>query len=427
MKASPRLRSIALAAYLFLALAGGTLLIVRGLGRIDTVLPKRPVYDLVVDWRGARAFVEGFSPYSPEGLVRSQLTKTGNGHPPSTLFWALPLTPFELPVARQILFELSLLLLLLELGLIAGELRAPHPWFTGWLALGMVLSCDWMDYLFFIGQVSQLIAFAYFLAWYSLRRGWEVRGGLAVGAACTIKVYPGVLLLLLILGRRWRACLAAAALYLVIAVIMTARFGLASWPQFLAQQSGVANQWMASIQNQSIHGFVLRFFHPTCRPRGPMLPLATAISTVAALGLLAGGAWLARGAARTRDRFDLAFGLAAVLSVFTANWAWEHYNVVFLLPLALVAAALPRMKGWHCHPAWRVLVAALLALAAAALAVPMLAKADAQNAYAARPDPRRHLWLHVLEGVNMVPVMALVAAFFLLVWLSERASRSRTD
>jgi len=419
---SPRLRSIVLGAYLAVALGAGTLLVVRGLGRIDTLLPERPVYDLVVDWAGARAYVDGYNPYSPAGLVRAHLTKTGNGHPPSTLFWALPLAPFALPIARQVLYELSLLLLLIELGLIATDLGAPHPWPTAWLGLGLVLSCDFMDYLFYIGQLSEPIAFAYFLAWYCLRRGWDVRGGMAVGAACTLKVYPGVLFLFLVLGRRWRACAAAAALWIVVAAVMTSRFGLASWPQFVAQQGGVANQWMASIQNQSIHGFVLRFFFPTCGPRGPMLPIATALSTVGALGLLGGAGWLARKAARTDDRarFDLAFALCAVLSVFTANWAWEHYDVLFFLPIAIVAAALARMGRFHAHPAWRIAVGALLALTAAALAVPFLAKADAQNAYGAHPDLRHHLWLHFLEGLNMTPVLALSAAMFLLVWLSER-------
>ena len=155
-----------------------------------------------------------------------------------------------------------------------------------------------------------------------------------------------------------------------------------------------------------------------------MLPIATAISTIAALGLLGGAAWLGRKAARTddRERFDLVFGLTAVLSVFTANWAWEHYNVLFLLPIALVASALPRMGRLHGHPAWRIVVGVLLAATAAALAVPFLAKADAQNAYAAHPDARHHVWLHFLEGLNMTPVLALSAALFLLVWLSERAA-----
>ena len=417
-----RPRSLVMGAYIAFALCVGTLLLVHGLGRINTVVPQRPVYDLVVDWQGARAFVEGFNPYSVEGQARAKLTKTGNGHPPTTPFWMIPLAGFDLPVARQVLLQLNLLLLLIELALIAHELRAPAPWPTAWLGLGLVMSCDWVDYLFYIGQISQLIAFAYFLAWYSLRRGWDVRAGLAIGAACTMKAYPGVMLLLLLLGRRWRSLAAAGALYVVIATIMTIRFGVASWSQYATQLNGVADQWMASIQNQAIHGFVLRFFQPTCRPRGPMVPVATVISTVGAFALLAGAAWLSRRAARTRERIDLPFALAAVLSVFTSNWAWEHYNVIYILPIAIVAGTLPRMVDWPRARIWIAGVGALLLATAATLAVPMMEKARLQAEYLKHPE--LHPRLHVFEAFNMVPVLALTIALGLLLWTTERRTNA---
>ena len=404
--------------YVTFALVTGSLLTIRGLGRIDTIVPNRPVYDLVVDWSAARAFVEGYNPYSEDGRRRAQLTTTGNGHPPTTAFWAVPLATFSLKTAREVLLQLNLLMLLIELVVIARAYRAPVVWPTAWLALGLVLSCDWIDYLFFLGQLSQLIAFAYFLAWYSLRRGWDIRAGLAVGAACTLKVYPGVLLLLLALGRRWRALAAAAAFYLMVAAIMTARFGWESWFQFLSQLRGDADRWMASIQNQAIHGFVLRFFHPTCGPTGPTLPVATAISSSAAVALLAGAAWLSRKAALTNDRIDLPFALTAVLSVFTSNWAWEHYNVLFILPIAVVLAHIPRLRSWGYGPGWTTVISGLAVGAMAALRVPILAKAYVQNAYPA--NHALHFRLHFFEALNMVPVMALTVALALLIWLSER-------
>lgn len=416
---SPRLRSLLLGAYATFALLAGTLLISRGLGRIDTVVPNRPVYDLVVDWRGARAFVEGYNPYSEEGRRRAELTATGNGHPPTTLFWVIPLAPFSLKVAREVLLQFNLLLLLMELAIIVREYRAPAPWPTAWLALGLVLSCDWIDYLFFIGQLSQLIAFAYFLAWYSLRRGWDVRGGLAVGAACTLKIFPGVLLLLLALGRRWRALAAAAALYLAVAAVMTARFGFLAWPQFVQQLHGDADRWMASIQNQAIHGMVLRFFHPVCEPRGPTLPLATAISTIGALALLGGVAWLARKAGQTRERIDLPFALAAVLSVFTSNWAWEHYNVLFILPVVTGLTYLWRLRGRRgLGSGWTVVAATLLGLVLVTLPVPILEKAKLQSAYLQNPE--LHFRLHFFEALNMVPVIGLTLSLAVLLWRSER-------
>jgi hypothetical protein len=62
--------------------------------------------DLVVDHRTARAFWEGYNPFSPEGARRAGLTElgpTGLGHPPTTSFWILPLAPLKVEPARQVL------------------------------------------------------------------------------------------------------------------------------------------------------------------------------------------------------------------------------------------------------------------------------------------------------------------------------------
>jgi hypothetical protein len=426
----PRGRPVAIPLALMVAGLAGTFLVTRALGRIDTALVNRPAYDLVVDWNGARAFWEGFNPYSPEGLVRSGLARIGIGHPPTTFFWILPLARFDLGIARAVLGQLSLLLLFFELKLLADELRAPWPWTTAWLALGLVLSCDWVDYLIYLGQISQLIAFAYLLAWYCLRRGWDARAGLAVGAACTMKFYPAILLGLMVLGRRWTALAAAAAVYLFVAALMTARFGLSSWGQYARPLQGIADQWMASIQNQSIHGFVLRFFQPTCRPRGPTLPLATALSTLGSVALLAGAAWLSRRAIRKAvraggdDEVDLPFALWAVLSVFLSNWAWEHYNLLFLLPLAVLAANTPRLVSWG-YGTWTMgAFSTLVVLVAVALAVPILEKATVQNAWAGSVGSGRSLGLHVrlhfYEALNMVPVLGLLASLGTMLWMRER-------
>ncbi|MEO5769026.1 MAG: glycosyltransferase family 87 protein [Polyangia bacterium] len=414
-----RAQSLLLGAFVTFALLAGTLLISRGLGRINATVASKPVYDLVVDWKGARAFIEGYNPYSPEGQRRAELTATGLGHPPTTLFWIVPLARFPLKIAREVLLQVSLLLLLIELILMAREFRVPAAWPSAWLTFGLVLSCDWIDYLLFLGQISQLIAFAYFLAWYCLRRGWDARAGLAVGAACTLKAFPGVLLLFLALARRWRALAAAAALYLAVAAVMTARFGFLAWPQFVQQLHGDADRWMASIQNQAIHGMVLRFFNPVCEPRGPTLPLATAISTIGALALLGGVAWLARNAGQTRERIDLPFALAAVLSVFTSNWAWEHYNVLFILPVVTGLTYLWRLRGRRgLGSGWTVVAATLLGLVLVTLPVPILEKANLQSAYLQHPE--LHFRLHFFEALNMVPVIGLTLSLAVLLWRSER-------
>src|SRR5688500_17425753 len=50
-------------------------------------------YDALADWKGARLFVLGQSPYTAEGLAA--IGQSSMGHPPTTPFWYLPLAGFE--------------------------------------------------------------------------------------------------------------------------------------------------------------------------------------------------------------------------------------------------------------------------------------------------------------------------------------------
>src|SRR6185503_11144280 len=199
--------------------------------------------------------------------------------------------------------------------------------------------------------------------WRAGRRGQDALCGVALGLACTMKLFPGLMVLLLVVARRWRAVAAAAAAYLGVAAIMTARFGLGSWAFFFDKQPKIANQWLDSLQNQSLHGVVLRLFHPVCGPHGPPLAVATALSVALSLALVALGAWWAYRAVRTTAGWDVAFALIAVLSLLTSQWTWEHYSVMYLLPLAIlvdrgVRAAIAPDAGVGA----RVRAAAILAL-----------------------------------------------------------------
>jgi hypothetical protein len=397
------------------AALAGAVLIAAALPRFHHALTQTVPWDLLVDQRLARALWRGFNPYTEEGVIRAGLETmgpVGGGHPPTTALWALPFVSIGLRPAAVTLGVVTLLALLAALTLTMRTLAAPRPLALAWVLFGYVVFCPFTTYHLGVGQLSGTIAVLSIVAWWATRQGRDWLGGAALGAACTIKLFPGVVVALFLVRGRWRVVGAALGVYLAAAAIATARFGWSAWPLFLARQRAVAEDWLGGIQNQSLHGIVLRLFNPACGPpRGPVLA-ATLISVTLALALVAAAAIAAR---RAGDRrFDVAYALFVVLSVLSSQWAWEHYDVILVLPAILAAAALLRERD---DPGSRRLVIAggvvLLALAACW-------QLGATERLALQAAVRRgaplsvHVAMHASEVLNWAPTVALAALLAVL-------------
>jgi hypothetical protein len=262
------------------------------------------------------------------------------------------------------------------------------------------------------GQISELIAFLYLVCWLFARRGRDTAAGVALGAACTLKLFPGALAILFAVQRRWRALVAAAAAYGTVAVIMTVRFGWRAWRQFFAQQAGIGDFWLASVRNGSLTGIVLRQFSPACEP-APIARWGLTLGTLLSLVMLAIGALLAWRAARGRG-FDLAFALFSVMSFFANPWVWEHYNVFMLLPLGVALAGLSAARRRGLGDGALVAGATAVVASAALIMLPMWAKATLVGRIGVW-SPAEHLALHLLEVAHWLPfVLTIVVLMALL-------------
>jgi alpha-1,2-mannosyltransferase len=413
--------------YLLMAAVVGLVLLLDAVPAIHTTVATWYPPDLVVDHRTARAYKEGFSPYDAEGARRAHLAElgpSGTGHPPTTSFWVLPLADLDLKTANAAVCWISLFLLLLELVLLAQSLRCPAPHATAWLAFGFLVSCPLLAYHASLGQLSQAIAFLYVTAWLAWRRDDQILAGIALGAACTMKFFPAVMVLLLVVGRRWRGVLAAAAVFALVAAVMTARFGLAAWPAFFAQQSVVADEWLNNISNLSLHGIIGRLFSPACLPPGPVRIGPLVLSSLLSLGLLAAAAWWSRRLAREGRTVDLPFAAFTVLSVLLGQWAWEHYALI-LVPAAAIATT-ELVAAWRSGSR----VPALIGLAGVALSVALwraeiTTKLAHQRAHW-RGVPGEHFALHLHEVLNWLPGVLLLGVSLWLLWRAQRTEYKAT-
>ncbi len=384
---------------------------------VDLAFTHGHPWDAIMDWYGARAFWFGKDPYT-----KSYLNALGHdvfGHPPTTPFWYLWLAPVPRDYLKPIIDYTMLTVLIVQFVLIARELRFPAPLPTAALLFAATLSTTWIQYHLNVAQISEFIAFAYLLAWLFLRRGRDVAAGITLGLACTLKLFPGLLVLLLFATRRYRAFFAAGAAYGSIAVLMTARFGIHSWFEFLREEKYLADVWTAHIQNASLHGIVLRAFVPICIVRNPTIPAATRIATGIAVMLAIAFFLLSRRAAQRAETIDLPFALFATLSAFANPYMFEHYNTLLVLPLLLASVA-----WWQAVKNGLGRIGALFG-GATVLVILWLLSIDGVlkvGYLIARGRTRRiHVLLHLYEVLNWLPAVLIMALLVgLLVWWHRR-------
>lgn len=318
---------------------------------------------------------------------------------------------------------LTLLLLAIHLLVIVLELKLPSPPATVAVLFAAVAATPWFQSHLQLAQLSEGIAFLYVLAWYFLRRDKQILGGAMLGLATTLKLFPGFMVAWLLVTRRFRAFAAACVAWLVVAAVMTARYGLVAWPQFFRMQGPLARQWVGNVHDISLQGIVQRMFRPACHGWAPLAPASTVVALLATLILVAGAWWLSRSASRAR--LDLPFCLLSILSWFVNPWAWDHYDTILILPALVCVVATWRGAKLGMPRALVAASAVVLAMVACALDVDRHLVDLLIESYVDHPSPSLHLRLHTWEALLWLPTVLLMALLSAFLWWQERDGEAR--
>jgi len=129
----------------------------------------------------------------------------------------LPWSFLPLPVGAALFALLSLALFGVTVVLVQTLLNdglGPRPRVGTLLALALAL--PYVHSCATLGNVGLLVLFLVVAAWFLVERGREWEAGLALGLAVLIKLLPGVLLVFLLLRRRFRVAGAAVAVVVVL-------------------------------------------------------------------------------------------------------------------------------------------------------------------------------------------------------------------
>jgi len=146
-------------------------------------------------------------------------------------------------------------------------------------ALGALLMLSWYPVVINIeyGQVGLWLFLLLTLAWRDLRHGRDLRAGLILGVAASLKLFVGLFIFSLLINRRWKACFTFAATCVAMALLGLAAVGTKSYWEYASALREVT--WYASNWNASLAGLFYRIFGGASTPGFFSIPHLAAILT----------------------------------------------------------------------------------------------------------------------------------------------------
>lgn len=303
--------------------------------------------DFAQEWLSARNYWAGDPVYLPqrEGLLRRtgedlpvvEVWMPWNAHPPVAVLLALPFGLTSDYFAAHLAWNLlTFPLMPLALALVARELNLRVPWWGALACAALVVAWNAVQYQLHQGQLNCLILFVLVLAWVADRRGFAFGAGALAGLAAALKLFPALLLLYFVAGRKWRS---AGALVLVagaLNLVALAAFGFAAFETYLRDVVPSLDVFRRAWRNLSLTGYFTRLGEALDAPQlGKLIALG-------ARALVALAVWVAARRARCARERDRAFALAVVAMVLASPIAWTHYFVLLSFPLVVAWAGAPR-------------------------------------------------------------------------------------
>ncbi len=407
---------VTLQVYRVVALSLGIWLLLGPLPSIAQKLPAAAA-DGGVGWYAARQLKAGHDPCDPVELQKAGIT--GLGQPPTVAIWFLPFASLTAEQMGTDLRLLAIFALIAHLTVLAFELGAITPIALTVLTFGFLFSRQFFLYHLDVGQISELIACWIVATWLFLRRDEDIAAGVCLGLACTMKLYPAVIALFFIASGRWRALAASVVTYAAVILAVTVRWGWRLWPRFIASDKDLVNFWVSSVHNGSLYGILTRALQPL-GGRQPPSHTATALFLVIASLLIAFFFVFSRRTARDRDDWEISFAFVAVLGPFLHPVAWEHYAVLWILPIGIAITRMGRMARWRN----RLVTGFVLFLACYAMSLPMHYRSLFMRSWVLSPMNR--FGLRFYDVANWLPAVLLLALFAVLLVSSDKSWCRRT-
>lgn len=308
----------------------------------------RQLWDFSQEWLSARNYRAGIPVYSPQLVtvpihtgfhpLRPDDMLPWNAHPPVTVLLVLPLGHLDYEDAHLIWNLAMIPLFFGSVWLVLRLRQVPLCLSTIFTILALSLISFPLKTQFMHGQLSILLLFLIVLAWWADRREWDWLAGACIGAAASVKLFPGFLIIYWLVRGRWKAVVGAAATFGTLNGIALAVFGIEAFETYYKVVVPSVVEYRSSWFNESLSGFWLKLFDPKDFEkvfplyRSPQLAEGLVMASQVIVALLVGyRCWRAT----TRDERDRAVGLAIVGLMLISPIVWNHYFVL-LVPVFVI-------------------------------------------------------------------------------------------
>jgi hypothetical protein len=201
----------------------------------------------------------------------------------------------------------------------ARALKAP-PW-EALTAAGLTLFSNHYRFVLVFNHMESLVLCLLAGGWICLRSGKERVGAALWGAAAALKLFPGLLLVLLVVQRRWRAALWGMATAAAMLLLAGMAIGWTNALEFVTQVIPHAGTWYGRDYNVSLMSITSRTADPAA---GWAISLA-ALAVAAVVTL------------RSRRDADALLMAGSAGMLLASPLSWIGYGIL-LMP-ALVAAS----------------------------------------------------------------------------------------
>ncbi len=328
-----------------------------------TLIFNQQTSDFCQDYLGAQRILQGVSIYLPlhcfKGIIPIPVALEHDSHPPSAELLFLPFGFLSLARATLI-WSFCCLAAYLATGFLL--LKA-----LGWrllrgMALFVLLSLFWQPFLFAQSLLNfgQLLTLLLTAAWW-LERKRRVRwaGGL-LGLAALLKLWPAALILLAVLGRRWKFSRVALLTFAGGTLLAVGVLGLGAYNAYLGPVRVNEQYYVPNGGNVSLVAAVARPLVGYQAAAFPLPALAPEITLTEALligeviagmffaGILLLITWVCwQRPGELVEQVSQSLLITTILLVFPLTWQW---NIITLLLsgtiLILVLRAAPRQPRW---------------------------------------------------------------------------------
>jgi hypothetical protein len=297
-------------------------------------------FDFLPDYLSAEEILAGGDPYAPlNSLVESQagtapslsyFEGARNAHTPAQILVVAPLTRLPYATARNVWLILMACSVVIA-GVLLGHELGWSP-FVSFLAGGssLLLLITGMDLR--NGQINGLLLLLLVLSWWCMRHDRQRSGGIFLGLAIAIKVFPVLMLIPLARARRARMAIWAIAVGGAVSLFLFLWIGLDEAQRFIFDVTGENLQlWRSAPRNMSLVSLPAKWLIPSPWNAGAlnMEWLATLLAALAFLACCAGAFLTQAGYSRAR------FWAAVPWAIMAAPIAWDHY-LVLAIPLLML-------------------------------------------------------------------------------------------